>query len=127
MKYDKDILIEIVSSSFTLSEVARKLNLNPTKGNRDTIKKYIKIPKSIINNQGFAKRCVAGIIDTDFNITENMSISGKLHSLKLVKEISKILEKNNIQHILRTYPDYGRFYIRKESAIKWLRTKERSV
>lgn len=35
--------MKIVSESFTLSDVARNLGLKPSKGNRDTIKKYIKL------------------------------------------------------------------------------------
>jgi len=81
-------------------------------------KRDIKIPKEILSNNKFAKRCVVGIIDTDFSITSSLSITGKLHSLHLVKQLAEIFNKNDIFHTLRMYKDYGRFYIRKEGAIK---------
>ena len=45
-----------------------------------------------------------------------MSISGKLHSLKLAKQVHEILEANNIKHVYRVYSDYARFYIQKKYA-----------
>jgi len=81
-------------------------------------KKDIKIPLQILKNNDFQKRCIIGIIDTDFHITENMSISGKLNNLFVVKQMKKILDKNNIPNKLSIYSDYGRFYIKKEGAIK---------
>lgn len=41
MRYSKENLIIIVESSNNYSEVVRKLGLNPTYGNRQTLKKYI--------------------------------------------------------------------------------------
>jgi len=43
MRYEKEHFTEILSMSKTLSDVARRLGLSPSKGNRDTIKKYIKL------------------------------------------------------------------------------------
>lgn len=40
-KYDKDYFTEIVNTSLNLSDVCRKLGIVTTKGNRDTVKKYI--------------------------------------------------------------------------------------
>jgi len=81
-------------------------------------KRDIKIPKVILENNKFAKRCVVGIIDTDFSITSSLSITGKLHSLFVIKQLSKIFDENNIPYTLKVYQDYGRFYIREEGAIK---------
>ena len=81
-------------------------------------KKNIKIPKEIMNNKEFSRRCAVGIIDTDFSITSSLSITGKLHSLIIIKQLSEILNKENIPYNLKIYEDYGRFYIRKEGAIK---------
>lgn len=81
-------------------------------------KRNIKIPNQILENKDFQKRCVVGIIDTDFSITSSLAITGKLHSLYLIKQLSKILNENKIPHILRIYKDYGRFYINKKGAIK---------
>ncbi len=81
-------------------------------------KKFIRMPSSIIKNREFAKKCVVGIIDTDFNITRSLAITGKLHSLIVAKQINKILDKNKISHIFRVYRDYARFYIQKQEATK---------
>lgn len=43
MRYEKEKFGKVVSVSKTLSDVARQLGLSPSKGNRDTIKKYIKL------------------------------------------------------------------------------------
>lgn len=81
-------------------------------------KKDIEIPKEIIKDDEFQKKCIIGIIDTDFNITEFLAISGKMNNLLVVKEMHKILEKNKIPHKFKLYSGYGRFYINKEGAIK---------
>ena len=81
-------------------------------------KNKIKIPKQIQNNKEFEIRCVSGIIDTDFSITANMAITGKLNSLLIIKGMSRIFNKNNIPYKLSWYKDYGRFYVKKEGAIK---------
>lgn len=41
MKYNKDIINNAVMKSYNLSDVVRMLGINPNKGNRDMIKKYI--------------------------------------------------------------------------------------
>lgn len=41
MRYEKISFSKVVSESDNLSDVCRNLALNPTKGNRDTVKKYI--------------------------------------------------------------------------------------
>jgi hypothetical protein len=74
-------------------------------------KRNIQIPKQIFGSESFEKRCIAGIIDTDFNLTSSMTITGKLHSLGLIKQISEILNKNKLKHKCTFYSDYGRFYI----------------
>ncbi len=76
-------------------------------------KKYAEIPKIIFDNNELAKRCLVGIFDTDFHITSSLSISGKLHSLKLAKQVHLILERNQIKHVYRLYNNYARFYIPK--------------
>ena len=81
-------------------------------------KTNIKIPKEILRNKKLKKKCVTGIIDTDFNITNHLAITGKLTCLSVVKEICNILKENKIPHICRIYQKYGRFYIRQEGAIK---------
>lgn len=79
-------------------------------------KKNANIPKIILENNEFSKRCLVGLFDTDFNVTEHLAISGKLHSLNLTKQIHEILLRNNIKHIYKEYSDYGRFYIGKDFA-----------
>jgi len=80
-------------------------------------KRDIKIPEEILKNNEFQKRCVVGIIDTDFSITENLAITGKLHSLNIIQDIKKIFDENKINYVVSIYKEYGRFYIKKESAI----------
>ncbi len=77
-------------------------------------KKEVKIPRSILKDDGFQKRCIVGIIDADFNITSSLAITGKMNNLFIVKEMCKIFDKNKIAYIFRLYKDYGRFYIRKK-------------
>jgi len=79
-------------------------------------KKNAQIPSIILKNNEFAKRCLVGIFDTDFHITEVLSISGKLHSLKLAEQVHNILERNKIKHIYRVYKDYARFYVSKKDS-----------
>lgn len=42
-RYEKDFFTKIVKESINLSDVCRKLNISTSKGNRDTVKKYINI------------------------------------------------------------------------------------
>jgi len=79
-------------------------------------KKDISIPLQILTNNQYAKKCVVGIIDTDFNVTCSLAISGKMHTLIAAEQVHDILEKNNIKHIYRKYEDYSRFYIPKRFA-----------
>lgn len=79
-------------------------------------KKDIEIPKAILDNNEFSKRCLCGIFDTDFNITSSLAISGKIHGIKVVKQIHEILNKNKIKHVFTLYPEYGRFYIPRKEA-----------
>lgn len=81
-------------------------------------KKDIKIPSDILNNKEFQKKCVAGLIDTDFNITSSIAITGKMNNLFVTRAMMRILKLNNIKHTYKEYGNYGRFYINKESAVK---------
>jgi|GEM_PF-1673939 len=81
-------------------------------------KKEIRIPKEILKNNEFQKKCIVGIIDTDFSITESLAITGKLHSLNIIQDMKKIFDENKINYKVKIYEEYGRFYIKKESAIK---------
>ncbi len=81
-------------------------------------KKNIEIPKDILSNNEYMKKCIVGIIDTDFSITSSLAISGKINNLLVTKEIHKFFNKNKIKHIYRLYQNYSRFYINKPEAIK---------
>ncbi len=81
-------------------------------------KKNIKIPKDILKDEDLQKKCVVGIIDTDFSITSSISITGKMNNLHVIKEMAKIFDKNKINYKLTIYKDYGRFYINKKGAVK---------
>lgn len=80
-------------------------------------KKNAKIPEVILKDNELAKKCLVGIFDTDFSITDALSISGKLHSLELAEQIHLVLNRNGIDHVYRKYLDYSRFYIPKKSAL----------
>ena len=79
-------------------------------------KNNICIPKQIFESPEFARECILGIFDTDFSITSSMAITGKINSLKLVRQIHYILSKNNIKHIYQPYSIFGRFYINQKGA-----------
>jgi len=81
-------------------------------------KKEIKIPEQILKNKYFMKRCIAGIIDTDFSITSSLAISGKINNLFVAKEIHNFFKKENINHVCKDHKNYIRFYIPKKEAIK---------
>ncbi len=81
-------------------------------------KKNIKIPELIMKKKNLARRCAVGIIDTDFSIADYLAITGKLNSLFVVEQLAKIFTDNNIPFKLTKYKKYGRFYIRKEGAMK---------
>ena len=84
-------------------------------------KKFIKIPSEILKNNDFAKKCIGGLIDTDFSVTSSLAISGKINNLIAAKQMHKILKKNNIKHVYRKYEYYSRFYINKIGAMKILK------
>ena len=113
LKKEKKNCIESIYKSKVIVEFKNKLLSLPTGP-----KKNIKIPKQILKNKELQKRCIVGIIDTDFNITKTLSITGKMNNLLVIKDMHKILKNNNVPHIVRFYNKYGRFYIRKEGAIK---------
>lgn len=130
-KYIKDLMKKIYNIDLSILERVNKNSIESRYKSKAIIefkykilglplggKKDIRIPKQILEEKKFQKRCIVGIIDTDFSITSSLSITGKLHSLELVKQISKILNENKIPHILRIYRDYGRFYINKIGARK---------
>ncbi len=81
-------------------------------------KKLIEIPKEIFNNKNLAKRCIVGIIDTDFNLSKNISLIGKMHSLKLMKQLDILLETLNISHSIKENIDHTIIRINKEDSIK---------
>jgi hypothetical protein len=78
----------------------------------------IEIPRSIIQDNELAKRCIVGIIDTDFNLNQGISINGTLKSLKVINQISKILEKLHINHLCKINNEVGTISIRKNGSIK---------
>lgn len=88
MKYEKEHLTKIVRLSSTLSDVARNLKIEPSKGNRDTIKKYINLYKLDIshfkyiagNNSNFIKVELSDIL------VENSTFSRTHLKERLYKE-----------------------------------------
>lgn len=77
-------------------------------------KTIIKIPRQIFESEDFEKRCIVGIIDTDFSLTNSMTITGKIMSIGLVKQICGILKENHLKYKCTIYHNYGRFYISRQ-------------
>jgi hypothetical protein len=80
----------------------------------------IEIPEPIFENDQFAKRCIVGILDTDFNLNRNISFNGQLNSLKVIKQMDNLLTKFSISHLCKIYGRIGKINIRKEDSIKIL-------
>jgi hypothetical protein len=75
MRYEKNRFIEIISISKTLSDVARMLNLEPSKGNRDTIKKYIDEYNLDIEHFGYLSGNSNNFIKKDTNDILNNKVT----------------------------------------------------
>jgi hypothetical protein len=87
MRYSKEVLEKIVNSSNNFSEVTRKLGLKPFYGNRQTVKKYIKLFDIDIKH---------------FRLTSN-GCGGKKNKIDLVDvliENSTYLSVTNLKHRL---------------------------
>ena len=78
------------------------------------------IPNAIIKDDEFSKRCLVGIIDTDFNLSNGRYLNGTLTSLKVIKQMNKILEKLNISHSCKINEGVGCINIRKSGSIQLL-------
>lgn len=78
----------------------------------------IKIPTQIMKNPNLQKRCIVGIIDTDFNINNNLCINGSLISLHIINQMHNILNKVKIAHQCSFKNNYGSISIPKEGSIK---------
>jgi hypothetical protein len=118
LKREKKNSIETIINSRAIAEFKNVVLGLPYGGKREAF-----IPEIMVNNDILAKRCLVGIFDTDFHVTSVLSISGKLHSLKLAEQVHQVLNRNNINHVYRKYKDYSRFYIPKDFAViivkKW--------
>jgi hypothetical protein len=88
MRYEKSKFEEIVLKSFTLSEVARNLGLEPSKGNRDTIKKYIKLYNIDTQHFNFVSKQTGINKKLDFKdiLVENSTYCRKSLKQRLYKE-----------------------------------------
>lgn len=78
------------------------------------------IPDIIFKNDDFAKRCIVGILDTDFNLNRSMCFNGGLISIKVIKQIDEILDRLNIDHSHNIKGKLGEIYIKKEGSLKIL-------
>jgi 5-methylcytosine-specific restriction endonuclease McrA len=88
MKYEKIELEKVVLASNTLSEVARNIGILPTKGNRDTIKKYINLFKIDISHFNFRSGNVNNFkkIPTEEILVPNSTFSRKQLKARLFSE-----------------------------------------
>jgi len=80
----------------------------------------IKIPSKILEDKELSKRCLVGIFDTDFTLNDNVNIVGTLTSIKVIKQMHKILTALNIKHSLLFKKNFGKIRISKEGSIKIL-------
>jgi hypothetical protein len=83
-------------------------------------KKDITIPRKFEGNLELAKNCLRGIIDTDFTLNQDMQLVGNLASLKLLKQMTRLLDALNVRNRLFEHSSYGRIVIYRESAAKIL-------
>ncbi len=79
-----------------------------------------KIPKEIIEDDVFSKKFVCGMIDTDFTVTKDLQIRGSLVSLNVIKGMSEILDKLNMNHYIRIKDGVGYIVINKPASIELL-------
>lgn len=78
----------------------------------------IEIPKQVFNRLEFQKRCIVGILDTDFNFERTGMISGSLTNLRVIKQMCCIFDRLKIKYNCGYRENYGKIRIRKESSIK---------
>ncbi|MFH1592884.1 MAG: hypothetical protein ABIB47_05970 [Candidatus Woesearchaeota archaeon] len=81
-------------------------------------KNNIKIPEIIEKDNELMKRCIVGVIDTDFGVNSSMMIKGGTKSNRLFKQIVLFLKKNKLKFSSKKYPEYNRIFITKDSSIK---------
>ena len=80
-------------------------------------KEDISIPEEILKNEFLVKRCIAGIIDTDFTLDPCLNIQGSLTSLKVINQIHHIFNKLGIEHSLNVKNKVGYIRIHKHSSV----------
>jgi len=89
MRYEKVKFTKIVKNSNNLSEIARNIGLNPSKGNRDTIKRYINLYKldtshfrtsNIGRSSNFNKRDLSSILVDNSTYSSSQHLKNRLYS-----------------------------------------------
>lgn len=112
LNYKKNSIQSTYCSKLIINFKTRELNLPIGEKNN------LVIPNRIINNDEFSKKCLIGIFDTDFNLNRNININGKMKSRRVIKQISKILDRFNIKHNTKYNGDYGSIWINKKGTVK---------
>lgn len=84
-KYEKEEFTKLVLSSNNLSDIAKKMGLNPFCGNRNTIKKYIKLYNIDISH---------------FRIDYSNRINRKKRDLSEILVIDSVFNNTNLKHRL---------------------------
>jgi hypothetical protein len=95
MRYEEKNFSEVIKSSKTLSDVARLLGLEPSKGNRDTIKKYIKEYNLDIshfeylsgNSNNFKKKNIDDILTNKVTYSSSNTLKKRLYKEGLKKNV----------------------------------------
>lgn len=101
MRYEKKKFIEIISISKTLSDVARLLEIEPSKGNRDTIKKYIEKYDLDINhfeyllgdNSNFIKKDINDILTNKVTYSSTNNLKNRLYKEGLKNRKCELCEQ----------------------------------
>ena len=61
------------------------------------VKLDIQIPKTILGDEDFERRCLCGIFDTDFHLSQGMVLGGRMASLKLLQEVCDVLSRHGMK------------------------------
>ena len=81
-------------------------------------KKNISIPDIILKNEDLMKRCIVGIMDTDFTLSHNLCLHGSLTNHKIVDQLVDFFDCADIGYSVNKSDAVGYFRIRKESSAK---------
>jgi hypothetical protein len=95
-RYEKNFFSKVVKKSTNLSDICRNLGLGTTKGNRDTVKKYIKkydLDTShffVMRRNGIVKKKIEEILIENSSYTNTSNLKKRLYDSGLKKRICEL-------------------------------------